>query len=110
MFYAQLWENTALMRIEKNLEEIAMKGDDVRAADQEVGADHLEDVARNAEEDHVAGTTDVTEAETDIIGVAETEFRDIEDSIVVRGGLTLISHLWYNTLRRFLSSYIHAVF
>ena len=89
------------MRIEKNLEEIAMKGDDVRAADQdqEVEADHLEDVARNAEEDHAAGTTDVTEAETGIIGVAETEFRSIEDGIVARGGLTLISHLWYNTLR-----------
>ena len=86
------------MRIEKDPEEVAMKGDDARTADQEVGADHLADVVRNAGENHEPGKADVGEAEIDMIGVAETEFRDIEDSIVARGGLTLISDLWYNKL------------
>ena len=82
------------MRIEEDLEEIAMVGDDVREADH--GVDHQADVARNVGEDREVETADVGEAGTDMIG----EVRNIEDNIVVRGGLILISDLWF----------IHAVF
>jgi hypothetical protein len=82
------------MRIEEDHGEIAMKDVVVREADLEVGADHQADVARNVGEDREVETVDVGEAETDMIG----EVRNIEDNIVVRGGLILISDLWYNML------------
>ena len=86
-----------------------MKDDAVRELDQEVGADHLgmEDVGRNVEEDREVEIADDEKAQTDM----NAEVRNVEDNIAVRGGLILISDVWFNMLgMRFLSSYIRAVF
>jgi hypothetical protein len=79
------------MRIVGDQGEIAMKGDVVREADQEVGVDPLgqEDVTRNVEEGRAVEIADVEKAGTGIDG----EVRNVEDNIAVRGGLKLISDL-----------------